>query len=85
MFTVFDSAAGLFLEPFFAPTEAFAVRLFGYLVNKPGHQFAAHAEDFTLYVVGEFDQASGEVGRHNPKPLGNGLTLRTEDVEDGQG
>lgn len=61
IFTVFDSAAGLFLEPFFAPSMEYAIREFRQAVGTEGHQFNRFPEDFTLFHVGEFDPEKGEV------------------------
>lgn len=58
-FTVFDSAARRYLEPFFAESIEVACRMFRTVVNKAGHQFNQFPEDYTLFHVGAFDQASG--------------------------
>jgi len=58
-FSVFDSAAKLFLEPFFAETIEVACRMFRQVVNKPDHQFAKFPEDYTLFHVGSFNPESG--------------------------
>lgn len=59
LFSVFDTAAGRFLDPFVAPTIEVAIRGFRSVVNKPGHPFNDHPEDYTLFHVAEFDAESG--------------------------
>lgn len=59
LFTVYDSKAEGYLQPFFAMTEAVALRMFSTAVGDPDHDFHRHAEDYTLFCIGEFDQAEG--------------------------
>lgn len=59
MFTVFDSAAARFLEPFFAETVEVACRMFRALVAKPEHQFARFPEDYTLFHIGTWNAETG--------------------------
>lgn len=55
LFTVFDSKALFYMAPFTAHNKAEAIRMFGDTCNEPGHQFNKHAEDFTLFYLGRFD------------------------------
>jgi len=59
LFTVFDSKAEGYLQPFFAVTEAVALRMFMTAVEDPQHDFHRFAEDYTMFRIGEFDQAEG--------------------------
>jgi hypothetical protein len=71
IFTVYDSAAKLFLEPFFAETVEVAIRMFRQLVNKPEHNFSKFAEDYTLFHVGTYDPTSGTIkALETPHSLG---------------
>lgn len=54
-FAVFDVKAGAFLPPFFLPETPVAVRVFGDCVNDSQHQFGKHPEDYSLFLLGEFD------------------------------
>ena len=60
-YSVKDVKAGAWLPPFHAPTDAVAVRSIQDAVNDPDHVFSKHAEDFSLWKVGIFDQARGEL------------------------
>lgn len=75
LFTVFDSAAGMFLDPFVAPSVEFAIRAFRQAVNQEGHQFNQFPQDYTLFLVGEFDPASGGLTGNNPQSLGVAVTF----------
>lgn len=61
VFTVYDSAARRYLEPFFAPTVEVALRMFRTLANKEGHLFAEYPADYVLFHIGSFDGESGMV------------------------
>ncbi|AJK28300.1 putative nonstructural protein [Eel River basin pequenovirus] len=75
IFTVFDSAAKAFLEPFFAPTTESALRSFRQVVNKEGHQFNQFPEDYTIFLIGTFDQQTGIITPENPTSLGVAITF----------
>lgn len=83
-FSVFDTAASRFLEPFFAPTVEFAIRSFREAVNSSGHQFNKFPEDYTLFHVGAFDAEKGEFTVVSPRSLGVGITFlaKMEVMED---
>lgn len=63
LFCVYDLAAGMYLDPFVAPSIEFAIRSFREAANDPDHQFSRFPEDYTLFHIGEFD---GETGIINP-------------------
>lgn len=59
MFTVYDSKAEAFIQPFYEQTTASAQRAFSNAANNETHQFAMHGGDYTLFELGIFDQESG--------------------------
>lgn len=63
VFTVYDSAARRYLQPFFAETVETAIRAMRELVNRQGHQFNKFPEDYVLFHLGQFD---GETGMMQP-------------------
>lgn len=60
IFSVFDSKAQAFLPPFFCVTRGVAVRNFRQAVLTAGHDFQRFASDYTLFELGEFDDASAK-------------------------
>lgn len=79
-FAVHDAKAESFIQPMFFLTRGQAMRAFLDALEDEKHEFHKHAEDYTLFEIGVFDQASGML-----TPLGNGivsmgnaLTLRAE-------
>ncbi len=75
IFTVYDSAAGMYLEPFICPSIQFALREFGSAANAEGHQFNKFPADYTLFYIGTFDPAAGKVDGLEPTSLAVAVTL----------
>lgn len=61
MFSIRDSKAEAFLQPFFSQNRNTAIRAFENTVNLSDNPMNQHPEDYHLFEVGSFDQASGEV------------------------
>lgn len=74
-FCVYDSAAELYLEPFFAPTIEVAIRGFREAVMKEGHQFNKFPADYTLFHIGSFSGSTGMFTVGTPHSLGVALTF----------
>lgn len=68
IYSVRDKAVEAFLQPFFSPTLASAMRSLGVVVNDPNHEFAKHVKDYSLYRLGTFDDSNG-VLTHDPEPV----------------
>ena len=75
IFTVYDSAAHAYLDPFVAPSVDFAIREFKKVVNTEGHQFNLYPSDYTLFLVGSFDPMSGNLKGQNITSLGVAVTF----------
>lgn len=59
VYTVYDSKVGAYLQPFFMQSRGQAIRAFSDSVNDTSTQFYKHAEDFTLFEIGEYDDEKG--------------------------
>lgn len=76
VFTVYDSAARRYMEPFFAETIEVACRMFRALCSKPEHQFNKFPEDYVLFHIGSYSGESGMlVPLEAPHSLGVALTF----------
>lgn len=64
IFAVFDSKAACFYTPQFYSTSGLAERAFTNAVNAKEGEFGAHPEDFTLFEIGEYDDASAKITNH---------------------
>lgn len=72
--TVFDSKVAAFLRPFYAQTKGSAIRDFSDAVNDIAHQFHRHAEDYTLFELGTFDDHNCKFDLHDPPiSIGTGV------------
>lgn len=77
MFTIFDSKAEAYLQPFFEMTIATAKRKFHQSINSEGTPFNEYTEDYALFYLGEFNQAEGIFAlEQTPKHVCNGVTLK---------
>lgn len=70
IFSVLDLKIGAYASPFFMPTVAAAKRAFSGACNDPSTMLYKHPEDFSLYLLGEFDDESGAVTPVQPENLG---------------
>lgn len=59
LYGVFDDKVGSFRFKFFASRNKAAEREFSDSVNNPKSVFNAHPEDFSLFLLAEFDTDSG--------------------------
>lgn len=71
IFSVYDSKAEAYLQPFFCTNRAVAIRNFGSAVVDQKSLFFAHPEDYSLFELGSFSEHTGElVQAKNLSPLG---------------
>ena len=68
-FTVHDQKLEAYITPFFAPTAADAIRSFTEAANTVDHNFHKHAEDYSLWMNGSFDQSTGDITGSPPVML----------------
>ena len=61
IFTVYDSKAELFMQPFFMPTTGQAIRSFEDTCNDSSTMFSKHPADFTLFEIGSFEDVTCEI------------------------
>lgn len=67
MFSVRDSAVGLFSAPFFLRGRGEAFRAFQDEVSRPESRIFAHPSDYALFEVGSFDE-DGAILEALPSP-----------------
>jgi hypothetical protein len=72
-----DRAAEVFNRPFFVPHRNVAIRDFTDEVNRAAadNQLNKHPDDFDLYLLGEFNDNTGEFSISTPQVL-----VRAKDV-----
>lgn len=57
IYSVYDCKAEAYLQPMFMQSNGVAVRSFTAAVSDSKHDFCKFAEDYTLFELGEFDDA----------------------------
>ncbi len=57
IYTIFDEKAEAYLQPFFMPNDAMALRAIADCVADPQHQFGRHPADFTLFQIAVFSDS----------------------------
>lgn len=76
--SVYDEKAEIFMQPVYFNTLGEAIRAITDCILDPNHQFAKHTSDFTLFLIDEFDDVSGEFIGTPKKPLGNLVEFKKE-------
>lgn len=77
VFSIYDEKADAFLQPFFMSKVGEAIRAISDCLNDPAHQFSKHPSDYTLFVIGEFDDSTGSL-TDEKKSLGNLVEFKTK-------
>jgi hypothetical protein len=65
IFTVYDSKAEAYMQPFYMQTKGLAIRAIQDTLSNPEHQFAKYTEDYTLVELGEFDDSHATFEIHS--------------------
>lgn len=67
VFTVYDSKAEAYLQPFCAQTKNTAIRAITDSVNNPKSEFHRWPADYTLFEIGVYDDQAGAYTMHEVK------------------
>lgn len=67
IFSVRDNVSEAYLQPFFSINTATAIRAVKDAVNDRNHEFYKHSDDYSLWGLGVFDDATGVIDP-NPNP-----------------
>lgn len=76
IYAIHDSKAEAYMQPFFVQAAGVAIREFDKLCNDEKHPVGQHAEDYTLFELGFWDDQTGDISGQVPKAKGNGLDFR---------
>lgn len=74
VFSVYDSKAKSFLQPFFCVNSAVAIRAFASAANDVRHDFHRYASDYTLFEIGQWNEADGRLTELESK-LSHGVAV----------
>lgn len=76
IFTVYDSKANAYMQPFFMNSTGQALRAWIDAVNDKTTQFNKHPEDFTLFEIGVYHDENAQIeSLRTPISIGVALEL----------
>jgi len=79
IFVVYDSKVEAYLAPQFYRAKGEAIRAFEGAVNSKDTQFNTHPEDFTLFLIGEYDDATAKITTLlTPESIGKAIEFKKE-------
>lgn len=71
IYSVYDSKANTWGQPFTSPTRGQAMRGWDQVTNDEQSEIAKYPEDFSLFEIGEFDTEKGALSPYqSPESLG---------------
>lgn len=73
IYVVYDQKAEAYMTPFFMGNDNTAIRGFSDAINNPETPFGKHPHDYTLFCIGEYSDALGEISPTAPRSIGNGV------------
>lgn len=80
IYAIKDLKAAAFTPPFFQPRQEVAVRAFSDAIGDRDHPMSRHPEDYHLFYLGDFNDATGSVTAtaNGPQFLVSGLGETSE-------
>jgi hypothetical protein len=66
VYSVFDIKAAVYHRPMFLDTHGLAIRSFEDACRAEGSPLAQHPEDYSLWYIGDFDEATGVMQSAQP-------------------
>lgn len=67
LLSVYDSKAEAYMQPFHAQSRGSAIRSFTDETNNPQSPFNRHPADYTLFELGDYDDATGTFELYDAK------------------
>ncbi len=75
IYSIFDTASGLYLRPLFAQSDGQALRTFYDCATSAENEIGSHPEDYTLFRLGMFDDNTGELTQEENTSLSTALEM----------
>lgn len=73
IYSIYDSASGLYSRPFFTQSDAESVRSFSDIAIDSDHPIGKHPEDYTLFRIGNFDDNTALLNNEANESLATAL------------
>lgn len=82
VYSIYDSAAKAYTQPFFCQNNGIALRLFSDNINsKDDNNLSRHSSQFTLFHIGKWDDNKGVIEPKTPEAIGNGAEYKEPSQE----
>lgn len=65
-YSIFDTKALVYMQPFFTSTNGAAVRMLADTANDMNTTIGRHPADYVLYCIGHYDDQSGAMTPYSP-------------------
>ena len=75
IYTIFDSASGAYMRPFYAQSDGQALRSFTDIAQDADHEIGRHPEDYSLYRIGTYDDNKGELHPEDKECMATALEV----------
>ncbi len=75
IYTIFDTASGLYMRPFYQQSDGAAVRSFKDIAIDADHEVGKHPEDYSLFRIGVYDDNNAVITVENRDCIATALEL----------
>ena len=80
VYSIRDRCSAVYDRPWVAHSDAAAIRSFTDIATDKEHPIGRHPEDFTLFRIGTWDEALGELKGEPAEKVVNGAEVTTADI-----
>lgn len=85
IYSIYDTAIGSYMRPFFMQADGQAMRLFKDMANDKEHEIGRHPEDYCLFRIGVWDDQTADFRVEPPDALMQGMQAVHGNEERGNG
>jgi len=75
IYTIYDTASGLYMRPFCQQSDGAAIRTFSDLAMDPEYEVGKHPEDYSLFRIGVYDDNTAAIAVEDRECLTTALEL----------
>lgn len=78
VYSIFDSAAGAYMRPFYCQADGQAIRMFSDIANDDNHDVGKHPKDYTLVRIGSYNDKDAKLSPEPVESLVTALEIRSQ-------
>lgn len=84
VYSIYDQKTGEWSNPFFQNHDVSAIRAFREAVKNedPNNMLNKYPRDFTLHLIGEWDNETGIIAGKIPQPIVNAESVKSETYDE---